>query len=170
MCTKVCTCWGRGGGGGERGCKNDHLPGRYSLEEMRLSIIPPVLPILKQPGFIPPTCVGEGTMIYICHQLTLPLKAAGPIIATHSPPSHSPWLLTVAGPMMATPLPPSLVAYSGRAYDGHTPPSLPHWLLTVAGPMMVTPFCLASLFIFLVRFSGMPSAMIEITRNWQETQ
>ena len=32
-----------------------YLPGLYSLEAMMLSNIPPVLPILKQPGLIPPT-------------------------------------------------------------------------------------------------------------------
>ena len=31
------------------------LPGRYSLEARMLSSIPPVLPILKQPGLMPPT-------------------------------------------------------------------------------------------------------------------
>lgn len=31
------------------------LPGRYSLEAKMLSSIPPVLPILKQPGLMPPT-------------------------------------------------------------------------------------------------------------------
>ena len=35
-----------------------YLPGRYSFDEMILSIIPPVLPILKQPGLIPPTVAG----------------------------------------------------------------------------------------------------------------
>jgi len=32
-----------------------YLPGLYSLDAKILSSIPPVLPILKQPGFIPPT-------------------------------------------------------------------------------------------------------------------
>ena len=36
---------------------------------------------------------------------------------------------------------------------GFTPP-------TVAGPMIVTPFLSASLISFLVKFSGMPSAMM----------
>lgn len=31
------------------------LPGRYSLEARMLSSMPPVLPILKQPGLMPPT-------------------------------------------------------------------------------------------------------------------
>ena len=31
------------------------LPGRYSFDANMLSIMPPVLPILKQPGFTPPT-------------------------------------------------------------------------------------------------------------------
>ena len=31
------------------------LPGLYSFEVIMLSIIPPVLPILKQPGLMPPT-------------------------------------------------------------------------------------------------------------------
>ena len=36
--------------------------------------------------------------------------------------------------------------------------------LTVAGPMMVTPFCSAFLISFLVRASGMPSAMMAMVR------
>lgn len=35
-----------------------YLPGRYSLECKILSIMPPVLPILKHPGLIPPTVAG----------------------------------------------------------------------------------------------------------------
>ena len=42
------------------------------------------------------------------------------------------------------------------AGDGNSP--------TVAGPMMVTPFWSAVLISFLVRFSGMPSAMMAIVR------
>jgi hypothetical protein len=34
------------------------IPGLYSFESIMLSIIPPVLPILKHPGFIPPTVAG----------------------------------------------------------------------------------------------------------------
>lgn len=37
-------------------------------------------------------------------------------------------------------------------------------MLTVAGPMMVTPFCSAFLISFLVRASGMPSAMMAMVR------
>ena len=33
-----------------------YLPGLYSFDDTMLSIIPPVLPILKQPGLIPLTC------------------------------------------------------------------------------------------------------------------
>jgi len=36
-------------------CDNN-LPGRYSFEDRMLSSIPPVLPTLKQPGLIAPTC------------------------------------------------------------------------------------------------------------------
>lgn len=35
-----------------------YLPGRYNFECSILSIIPPVLPILKQPGLTPPTVAG----------------------------------------------------------------------------------------------------------------
>lgn len=35
-----------------------NLPGRYNLDAKILSIIPPVLPILKHPGLIPPTVAG----------------------------------------------------------------------------------------------------------------
>lgn len=35
-----------------------HFPGLYNFECRILSIIPPVLPILKEPGFKPPTVAG----------------------------------------------------------------------------------------------------------------
>ena len=45
-----------------------------------------------------------------------------------------------------------------------------HRELTVAGPIILTPFCLAVLINFLVRFSGIPSAMMETVRNWMKTR
>ena len=39
--------------------------------------------------------------------------------------------------------------------------------LTVAGPMIVTPLCLAFLIKTFVLFSGIPSAIIAIVRNWE---
>ena len=41
--------------------------------------------------------------------------------------------------------------------------------LTVAGPMMATPFSLAFLIISLVLFSGIPSAMMAMVRNYMYT-
>ena len=38
-------------------------PGRYNLEAKMLSSIPPVLPILKAPGLIPPTVAGPTNSI-----------------------------------------------------------------------------------------------------------
>ena len=37
------------------------LPGRYNLLRIMLSNMPPVLPIRKHPGFIPPTVAGPMT-------------------------------------------------------------------------------------------------------------
>lgn len=52
-------------------------------------------------------------------------------------------------------LPEGLEASTGGFTEG---------MLTVAGPMMVTPFCSAFLISFLVRASGMPSAMMAMVR------
>ena len=54
-----------------------------------LSIIPPVLPILKQPGLMPPTWLREKYKVGLSK-----LQAMGSGHETR---------LTVAGPMMATP-------------------------------------------------------------------
>jgi len=37
-------------------------PARYSLDERMLSIMPPVLPMRKQPGLMPPTVAGPMIM------------------------------------------------------------------------------------------------------------
>ena len=79
-----------------------------------LSIIPPVFPILKHPGLIPPT-----------------------------------YMYTVQ-----------------RTCGSHMTFKARRVWLTVAGPMMATPFSLAFLIINFVLFSGIPSAMIAIVRNY----
>ena len=96
-------------------------PGLYNLLLTILSIAPPVLPIRKQPGLIPPTVAGP--------ECVKQDKLNNLLIY---------WMYWTV----------FLLALISKAFN------------FVQLPMMVTSFSLAAKISFLVRFSGIPSAMM----------
>jgi len=80
-----------------------------------LSIMPPVLPILKQPGLMPPTwCTND-------YSRGAPVRGVGPV--RRAPVSWRVQPRTVAGPMMVTPSSSAFLMMS-RVFCSGTPSAM----------------------------------------------